>query len=786
MVPDWIVSQIGAPPTDPKHYGPYQNGEISWEEIPQEIKDRWREWNRQEEDLVVRGLEKGNSLEDLGYKNAPDQGKSMFARFGQGGLFSEYGANVDPGWVYDWASGRKYNKGTSDKYANGELGTRWEPISQSEWQGYQQAQQLKGAGLNTYGQQATAASFNRIKGGHFQYDPKSGNYYNVGLGNGNDPSTWEWVDPYGRKLNNYKPSSTWLQEQKGVQAVGGVNRGQPGGAGGAYGNYGVSNFGGGGYGGSFGGGGTGGAYGGGMDPYGFGGVGAFGNSPGQEATYWGQANLNNVMAESMRNDILAQQLQLQKGLEGRALGGGIYDYLLNEVYGPVLGAQFKGNDQGVSNFVQQQQQQIKQPSYGTEYTPGTIQVGKDQSALGGQTQDFFPGEQVRKEAAYEAEAQGQVDPSGQVGKVQGETQAPSEMGVSAMAAPGGQVGKAPAYVEKEAAQNYQGPTVEKAVLDEFEADLANGKVPKESARTAIEQELQRNPSNQRAQQLLQQVNVLFPKQTGQGVGVTQSTAQPLPKGSYTQTGTQALDPNMSNTWARFLAPTWGKINEAAQSQQQALAREMPRGGEADRAQSQAINQRYGALQQGWQQMVPQALQGISDIGKEMYFQQPMGPSGAMQTAANLQLGNAQLKENQRQFNTTRQDALDAKPSFLERLGGGLAGYVQGNMQAGGQALMSMSDERSKKDVAPFRRSISELRALEPVSYAYNGKYGTQDGDPGVSVMAQQLEQIMPEAVVTVKTPDGPAKAILPLALQMATINAVKDLDRRISNLTGKK
>jgi hypothetical protein len=181
-----------------------------------------------------------------------------------------------------------------------------------------------------------------------------------------------------------------------------------------------------------------------------------------------------------------------------------------------------------------------------------------------------------------------------------------------------------------------------------------------------------------------------------------------------------------------------------------------------------------------------ALGGISNIGQEMYFQQPSANSGATGIMANYQTNANALKEQQRQYNTNRQDAKDAEPSTLERLGGGLANYVQGNMAAGGQAMMSMSDERSKQDVKPFKRGISELRQLDPVVFSYNGKFDMPQGLPGVSVMAQQLEKVMPEAVVKVNTSDGPARAILPLALQMATINAINELDMKISAFSKRK
>lgn len=767
MVSDWIIAQIGEPPpkppTDPDAYAAF----------PYEAKEAWRDWTRKEEDLVVHGLEQGNTLADMGYQNKPDEGKSMYSRFGPGGLYSEYGANVNPNFRYDWASGRKYDIATTDQNWN-KNNPNGIPITADEYAGYQQAQRMKGMGLTDYGQQAAYQAFGRaVSRGHFTQDPTTGNYYNVGQGDPNNPQTWEWKDQFGRAIS----SPSWLQGRTWLNEMGGKNG--TGNQAANYGRPGVSSYGGGAYGG---GGGFGGYSGfGGGDPYasafgGFGG-GGFG-SPGSEAQGWGAANLSNAQAEQIRNDILGQQLQLQKGLEGRAIGGSIYDYLMNDVYGSILGVQFDPNRQGVAQFSQGLNQQIQNPTFGTTYQPGTVTVGGPGAPF------QAPEGEVAKVGA---EGQPFQAPEGEVAKEptqQVQKEAAAAPTASSLAAPdSGQVGKAPAYVEKQAAQDYTGPTVGKDVLDQFEADLNNGNVPKDSARTVLEQEVQRNPSNQRAQQLLQQVNVMFPKQTGAPGGQVQAMGQQAPMGSYKNTGVSAFDPNQNQSWARFLAPTYGKVGELTQQNVDRLRREMPRGGEQNRSVSDAINSGYKTMQEGWQSLVPTALQGLSGIGQEMYFQQPSPNSGATGIASNYQLGLKQLAQNQSQFDTTRQDKKDAEPGFWGTLGG----YVANNINQGAQALGSaaMSDERSKKGAKPFGRGLRELRQLDPVSYEYNGKYGTTDGIPGVSVMAQQLERVMPEAVVRVKTPDGPARAILPLALQMATINAVKDLDRRISDFAKK-
>lgn len=633
----------------------------------------WREWAARQDEaiakLVQEGAELGQSAEQTltkaGFQNRKEYGKHAFTMYGTGGYYSQMGAAADPGWEYDWARGVKRNMGTDDLSAR----DRWVPINATEFAERAKAQNYAKAGVNDYGMQANAEAFKRaVKTGHFHQDPKTGNWYS---GSSPEDPNNNWTDSYGRKINGRQGLPT-----------GQSFSGQP-----LYGSGGYSE-----------------------DPYGGGGYGGYssafgggGFSPGMDAAGFAQADLSSAQAEMLRNDILAQQLSLQKGLEGRALGQGIYDYMLNEVYGPVLGAQFSGNKQGVSQFAQGLQMGTP-TQYETEFDPNNPwNTGEWDPSTGwfkGQPTASQPesiaryqeqkqgGEGGMQEAEYDPWASAEWDPeTGWFKAMPSQSEEESIGGYAAAKAAGrapagatdqqalassafsdsdwGRLAEAataqdrdPDYVEhpdkgSNTTPGMTGPGgvavgISNAVLqgatsddprvaDAYQKAIASGMPEGDAAAArAFLDQMKREgiiSDNQYAQkmQALQSITRTT-KTPGQPV---QALGTPLPTGSYTQTGTDALDPNMSNTWARFLAPTWGKVNEASQQQQQALERAMPRGGELDRAKAGAISQRYGALQGQWQSMVPTALQGISDIGKEMYHQQMTPYAGALQNATTM-------------------------------------------------------------------------------------------------------------------------------------------------------
>jgi trimeric autotransporter adhesin len=121
--------------------------------------------------------------------------------------------------------------------------------------------------------------------------------------------------------------------------------------------------------------------------------------------------------------------------------------------------------------------------------------------------------------------------------------------------------------------------------------------------------------------------------------------------------------------------------------------------------------------------------------------------------------------------------------------GNLVIYGQG-YKPGGGSWGASSDERVKRNVEPYRQGLKELSRLEPISYAYNGKGGTQDdGQRYVGLVAQAAQKVMPSLVR-----EMPGEFEGKIAGQLATdtselvfalVNAVKELSIEIAALKAK-
>jgi hypothetical protein len=121
--------------------------------------------------------------------------------------------------------------------------------------------------------------------------------------------------------------------------------------------------------------------------------------------------------------------------------------------------------------------------------------------------------------------------------------------------------------------------------------------------------------------------------------------------------------------------------------------------------------------------------------------------------------------------------------------GNLIIYGQG-YKPGGGSWGASSDERVKRNVEPYRQGLKELSGLEPISYAYNGKGGTQDdGQRYVGLVAQAARKVMPSLVR-----EMPGEFEGKIAGQLATdtselvfalVNAVKELSIEIAALKAK-
>lgn len=102
----------------------------------------------------------------------------------------------------------------------------------------------------------------------------------------------------------------------------------------------------------------------------------------------------------------------------------------------------------------------------------------------------------------------------------------------------------------------------------------------------------------------------------------------------------------------------------------------------------------------------------------------------------------------------------------------------------------VSDKRLKEDINPFNDGLSVLKKINPVYFKYNGNANTPKDDYGIGVIAQEMQQIAPYMVgISEFLPDESNKNNIeeylsynPDALHYININAIKELDDKISSL----
>jgi len=71
-------------------------------------------------------------------------------------------------------------------------------------------------------------------------------------------------------------------------------------------------------------------------------------------------------------------------------------------------------------------------------------------------------------------------------------------------------------------------------------------------------------------------------------------------------------------------------------------------------------------------------------------------------------------------------------------------HVNGKVKA--NMFVTTSDRRLKSDIEEFKYGLEEVRQLQPVSFAYNGRGGTTDGTQHIGLIAQELQAVAPELV----------------------------------------
>ena len=110
-------------------------------------------------------------------------------------------------------------------------------------------------------------------------------------------------------------------------------------------------------------------------------------------------------------------------------------------------------------------------------------------------------------------------------------------------------------------------------------------------------------------------------------------------------------------------------------------------------------------------------------------------------------------------------------------------YENGNAIFSGDVTTngSASDRRLKENIVPLKKGLETVNQIK--TYEFNYKNGPQDTHPGV--IAQELEELVPEVVYDIEMEDDTYKAVRYQQLVPILINAIKDLSEKINVLENK-
>ncbi len=99
------------------------------------------------------------------------------------------------------------------------------------------------------------------------------------------------------------------------------------------------------------------------------------------------------------------------------------------------------------------------------------------------------------------------------------------------------------------------------------------------------------------------------------------------------------------------------------------------------------------------------------------------------------------------------------------------------------AIDTPSDLRIKQNVANLSGGVSVIASLRPVAFEYNGACGFKNGKRSASIIAQELREVLPDAVYTSPTAEvGDLLCFDPMQIIAHLILATQQLERRLKDV----
>lgn len=105
----------------------------------------------------------------------------------------------------------------------------------------------------------------------------------------------------------------------------------------------------------------------------------------------------------------------------------------------------------------------------------------------------------------------------------------------------------------------------------------------------------------------------------------------------------------------------------------------------------------------------------------------------------------------------------------------------------------ISDARIKKDIQPYTKTVDDIASLNPITFKYNGQYGTKDDNVvHVGLLAQEVQQSRMAEIIETYPYTDPATGqktdlyiVNPSELVFSLVNCIKELDARVKALEAK-
>ena len=103
-------------------------------------------------------------------------------------------------------------------------------------------------------------------------------------------------------------------------------------------------------------------------------------------------------------------------------------------------------------------------------------------------------------------------------------------------------------------------------------------------------------------------------------------------------------------------------------------------------------------------------------------------------------------------------------------------YVEGSaFKNDGQSEWNIiSDYRTKENIQPLEKGLKDILKLSPVKFEYNGVADTQKGKSSIGVIAQQIQEVLPEIIRDYQIDNETFLSINSSAIKWVLVNAIKE------------